>query len=134
MAKRKKRVWNMSNPLYRYLHKKKTKTVRTRTVKRKVKRRAVRMARRHRKSGRKSFNGGMGGLAKSALIGIGSAHLAAFVPVNVPYKEEAAGAIGAYLIGGKNVKSAAIGAGAVFLTKMLAGQTSGTSGSSVSGF
>ncbi len=89
------------------------------------------MARRRRSSSRRSPLGsaGMGGLAKSALIGIGTAHLANYVPINVPYKEELAGAVGAYLIGGKNIKSAAVGAGAVFLTKMVSGQsTSGTAG------
>jgi len=64
---------------------------------------------------------GAGSLAKSALIGIGGAHLAGYIPVNVPYKEEAVGAIAAYLMGGKNIKSAAVGAGAVYLTKMASG-------------
>lgn len=118
----------MTNPLYRYLHGKSKKT--KVSVKRR-KRSMVKMARRRRSSSRRSPLGsaGMGGLAKSALIGIGTAHLANYVPINVPYKEELAGAVGAYLIGGKNIKSAAVGAGAVFLTKMVSGQsTSGTAG------
>ena len=73
---------------------------------------------------------GISGMAKSALVGIGGAHLAGYVPVNVPYKEEAAGAIAAYMLGGKNIKSAAIGAGAVFLSKMMQGNAgAGSAGS-----
>ena len=80
------------------------------------------MARRKRHFSRKSgMLGGAGSLVKSALIGIGGAHLSGYVPVAVPFKEEAAGAIAAYMIGGKNIKSAAVGAAAVYLTKMLGG-------------
>ena len=88
------------------------------------------MARRRRVHHKRSMLGGsgIGGLAKSALIGIGGAHLSGYVPINVPYKEEAAGAAAAYLIGSKNIKSAAVGAAAVFLTKMAQGNTGGSSG------
>lgn len=129
MARRKKRAWNMSNPLYRYLHGKSKKV----KVKVKHKRRsAIRMARRRARHSKRSImsGAGVGGLAKSALIGIGTAHLSGYVPVNVPFKEELAGAVGAYLVGGKNVKSAVVGAGAVYLTKMISGNTSQTSVSS----
>jgi len=85
-----------------------------------------------RVSNRKGMLGGAGvsGLAKSALIGIGGAHLSGYVPINVPYKEEAAGALSAYMLGGKNIKNAAAGAAAVYLAKMLSnnGSASSTSG------
>lgn len=88
------------------------------------------MARKRRFSKRsRSMISGTGGLAKSALVGIGAAHLAGYIPFAMPYKEEAAGAIGAYLVGGKNIKSAAVGAAAVFLTKM-ASNSGGTPASS----
>jgi len=82
---------------------------------------AVSMVRRGRKrSSHRGFaGGGMSSLVKSALVGIGAAHLVGYVPIQVPYKEEVAGAIGAYMLGGKNIKTAAVGAGAVFLTKMV---------------
>ena len=82
---------------------------------------------------RKSGVNGMS-LLKSALIGIGSAHVAGYVPVNVPYKEEASGAIGAFICN-RSVKSAAVGAGAVLLTKMLQNNgTTGSVGNGVSGY
>lgn len=81
------------------------------------------MARRRRVSHRRSFGGlgGAGSMAKSALVGIGGAHLAGYIPFNMPFKEEAAGAAASYLTGGKNIKSMAIAAGAVYLTKMMQG-------------
>jgi len=88
------------------------------------------MARRRRVSHRRGFGGmgGVGSLAKSALVGIGGAHLAGYVPVNIPFKEEAAGAVASYLTGGKNIKSMAVAAGAVYLTKMMQGGGSGNAG------
>jgi len=93
-------------------------------------RNVVRMARRRRMSHRRGMLGGagMGGLAKSALMGLGAAHLSGYIPVNVPYKEEIAGAVAGYLLGGKNVKSAAAGGGAVFLSKMMGGANSALPG------
>ena len=128
MAKRKKKAWNNTNPLYRYLHR--TKTTRRR-AKTKVKRRrtgGLKMARRKKVSHRKSGLGGSSSLIRSALVGIGAAHLSGYVPVTVPYKEEIAGAAGAYMLGGKSMKSAAVGAAAVFLTKMASGQVTQTGG------
>ena len=124
----------LPNGMWRFVKsgtKKAVSTVRrARKIKVRTRRGRVNMARRrHRTSHRRGMLGGAGvsGLAKSALIGIGSAHLAGYVPVNIPYKEEVAGAVGAYMIGGKNIKSAAVGAGAVFLTKMLQNNTGMTS-------
>lgn len=126
MVKRKKKAWNNTNPLYRYLHGgKKAKPKKPLRVKRKRAKGALSMVR-HRKSHKRSFGGGSGSLIKTALIGIGTAEFANFIPVNIPFKEEAAGAAGAYLVGGKNVKSALVGAGAVYLKKMVMGQTSTT--------
>jgi len=76
------------------------------------------MAKRRFSRKSRSMLGNSSGMIKSALVGIGTAHLAGYIPFAMPYKEEAAGAIGAYLVGGKNIKSAAIGAAAVFLSKM----------------
>lgn len=95
--------------------------------------RVMARGRRSRKHSRRGMiGGGVSSLLKSALIGIGSAHVAGYVPVQIPMKEEAAGAIGAYLVGGKNIKSAIIGAGAVYAAKMLsnggAGSNSGVAG------
>ncbi len=86
--------------------------------------------RRGRVSHRRGMLGGAGisGMAKSALVGIGGAHLAGYIPFAMPYKEEVAGAAAAYLLGGKNIKSAAIGAGAVFLSKMVQGGNAPVSG------
>jgi len=103
----------------------------TRRKKVKVRRRTgvFRMARKHKRvSHRRGLMGGTSSLLKSALIGVGTAHFAGYVPVNVPMKEEMAGALGAYMVGGKNVKSAVVGAGAVYLAKMLNG-TSGVGSS-----
>lgn len=124
----------MTNPLYRYLHGKKTKSkpkIKTRRLK--IKRRVFQMARRRSNRRHAKRGGAMGGinsLARSALIGVGTAHFAGYIPVNVPFKEELAGAAGAYLIGGKNIKSAAVGAAAVFAAKMLSGQSGVSGGSS----
>ena len=109
------------------------KKVRRRRMSRSVKRRTgvFRMARRSKRvSHRRGMLGGSGvsSLAKSALIGVGTAHFAGYIPVSIPFKEEAAGAVGAYLIGGKNIKSAAVGAAAVYLAKMLANNGTGVSG------
>jgi hypothetical protein len=76
MARRKKKAWNMSNPLYRYLHGKKAKT----KTKKRTRKRGISMARR-KKHSRKSFGGGSlmngiirpKGLIASALIGAGAA-------------------------------------------------------------
>jgi len=119
---------------YKNKAKRAVRRVRTSVKRRRYLSGAVRMVRRGRK--RSSHRGGIGGggmmsLVKSALVGIGTAHLAGYVPIQVPYKEEVAGAIGAYMLGGKNIKTAAVGAGAVFLTKMVSsgavGQATGIS-------
>jgi hypothetical protein len=123
------------------------KALRTGIVKRVSKRRRVarrvtrrtgvfRMARRRsrRVSHRKSMMGGTGSLAKSALIGVGAAHFAGYIPVSIPMKEEAVGALAAYFIGGKSVKNAAVGGGAVYLAKMLAGNAGVSGGNSAYGF
>lgn len=78
--------------------------------------------------------GNISGLAKSGLIGIGAAHVAGYIPINVPYKEEAAGALAGYMLGGKNIKGAIVGAGAVFLAKMANGQGVSGSGTNAYGF
>ena len=123
----------LPNGMWRFVKKgaKKAKARVTRTRTRRVKsRRVFHMARRrgrrvsHRRTG---MSGSVMSLIKPALIGIGAAHLSGYVPINVPYKEEAAGAVAGYLLGGK-IKGAAIGAGAVFLSKMAQGSTGGSSG------
>lgn len=62
---RKKRAWNMSNPLYRYLHK--GKSAKTRKVKR-----GVGMARRGRRGGSRGGFGG-GNFVTDLLAGMGAA-------------------------------------------------------------
>jgi len=78
--------------------------------------------------GRKSFAGssGAGSLIKGALYGIAGAHLAGYIPVNIPMKEEVAGALTAYAMN-KNIKSAGAGAVAVFLTKKFSLTNTGSS-------
>lgn len=92
-------------------------------------RNVVRMARRKRVSHRRGMLGGSGmSLAKTALIGVGAAHFAGYVPVNIPYKEEAVAAAVGYFLGGK-IKGAAVAGGAALLAKMLAnngGSSAGT--------
>jgi len=90
------------------------------------------MAKKSKTFRRSAMGGGMS-LLKSALIGIGSAHVAGYVPISVPYKEEAAGAIGAFAMN-KSIKSAAIGAGAVLATKWLQNRNVTGNGSGVSGY
>ena len=87
---RKKRAWNMTNPLYRYLHRKgKTKTKR---------RKVYSMARRRRfgrrnRGGTKLFGLGtkglIGGLGILGVVGAAmfSDQIAAMVPINVPFKQ-----------------------------------------------
>jgi hypothetical protein len=109
------------------------------TVVRKVKRKRLRgnysMAKRGRKYSRRSSSmGGTSSLLKTALIGIGTAEFANMVPIALPFKEELVGAAGAYLVGGKNIKSAAVGAGAVYAKKKLLGQSSSSTSSSVTGY
>lgn len=68
---RKKRAWNMSNPLYRYLHKSNAGTQK--------KKRGVKMAKRGRKSSRGGFGKAMfpvGGFIGAALLGLGVAAVA----------------------------------------------------------
>jgi hypothetical protein len=96
----------------------KPKTTKTKTSK---KRRRVNMGKK-RGFSRKSKMGGAGSLIKSALIGLGSAHVAGYLPLSVPMKEEVAGAAGAYLMN-KNPMSALVGAGAVYLTKRVSANT-----------
>ena len=107
MARRKK-AWNMSNPLYRYLHgggKRKARTKARRST-----RRSYSMARRHRRFGRRSRGGGGGtifGLSTRGLVGglgllgVGAGllfnkQIAAMVPVSVPYKDK----VVAFALGG----------------------------------
>lgn len=101
MAKRKKKAWNMSNPLYRYLHGK--KKVRTKAKTRHL--RGVSMARRrsHRSvsgSSRSFMNKGLyspKGILASALVGAGAATLAEKVlPQVIPYQ----GAVIGFSVGG----------------------------------
>jgi len=102
----------------------KAKTTTARKVKRvrsSTKRRAVNMGKR-RGFSRKSKMGGAGSLIKSALIGLGAAHMAGYVPIQVPMKEEVAGAVGAYAMN-RNPVSALVGAGAVYLTKRVSANT-----------
>lgn len=104
MVKRKKRAWNNTNPLYRYLHSKK-KTVSKRA---KVKRKftgASSMARKKRYSRRASRGGfavgkrlfPVGGALGLALMGAGIATVQEkFLPQVIPYQSEVAG----YAVGG----------------------------------
>ena len=106
-----------------------SRKVRVKRARRRI-RGVVYMARRRRTHHRRGIMGGSGvnSLVRSALIGVGTAHFAGYVPVNIPFKEEAAGAAGAYLVGGKNIKSAAVGAAAVYVAKMLSGGTTNAGG------
>ena len=103
--KKKKRAWNSSNPLFRWLHRKHH----VREVKKMVRRRSS--------SGGRGF--GLGGL-KPVLVGLGVYSLASMFGVRNPIITGAAG----YLVGGP---MAAIGGAAPAL---LSGQASNT-GSSV---
>jgi hypothetical protein len=112
---------------YRKKGKTRTKISRKTLVIRKKKRShgGVNMARKKRFSHKRGSMGGIGSLLKAGILGIGTASLSSYVPVQVPYKQEVAGAIGGYALGGKNIKSAGAGALAVFLTKaMSSGVTS----------
>ena len=123
----------LPNGMWRFVKsgsKKAKAAVSSRKVKRKRSRGVSKMAKRRFSKRSRSMISGSSGLAKSALVGIGAAHLAGYIPFAMPYKEEAAGAIGAYLVGGKNIKSAAVGAAAVFLTKMASGNSGGAQPSS----
>jgi uncharacterized membrane protein YeaQ/YmgE (transglycosylase-associated protein family) len=125
MAKRKKKAWNNTNPLYRYLHgnqSKKAKKVR--------KSRGINMAKkrysRKRSAGVAGFGGNklMNGIYKptgmiqQVFNGIAAAHIAGYIPVanDFKYKEEVAGFVAGGIVGGA----------AVFAVKNL-GKISGTS-------
>jgi hypothetical protein len=123
MAKRKKKAWNMTNPLYRYLHggKKKSK------VKiRKTKRRRVSMARKRKSSSSgSSFGGGklsrglfpVKGIIASMLVGAGIATLQEkLLPQVVPYQSEIAG----FAVGGIG------GAAGSFARGMIKGTAGGS--------
>lgn len=121
----------MKHHLGEFSRKHKARTARVSRPKR-VKHRGVFSMVRHRRSShrRGMMGGGVNSLAKTALVGVGAAHFAGYIPVQVPFKEELAGAAAAWFLGGKNVKSLAVGGGAVFLAKMLSGQgVGGSSGS-----
>lgn len=114
----------------------KRKAIRVSRPKRVKHRRVLSMVRHRKRSSHRRSIGGMGGvgsIAKTALMGVGAAHFSGYIPINVPYKEEAAGAIAGYVLGGK-IKGAAIGAAAVFLAKMASGQGTSGSGTNAYGF
>jgi len=108
MARKKKRAWNMSNPLYRYLQKKKKanskrvvkyKKIFSKGLAKAKRKRGVFMARRRTSRRRSGSMGGMGSLAKSGLMAIGAAEFANMIPINIPYKEEAVGAAAGAALG-----------------------------------
>jgi len=124
--KHKKRAWNNTNPLYRYLQSKKAKAKPKRN-----KKGGSNMAKRRRRSHRASRSMGglglnrgiMGGLYKptgmidKALVGIGSATVAkTILPTVIPFQDEAIG----FVTGG------VVGAGAVLLAKNLPSIIGGT--------
>jgi hypothetical protein len=119
MARKKKRAWNMSNPLYRYLHGKKAKV---RKVKVKTKRtRGVRMAKKRFSRGKSKGMGGLMQLVKYATIGIGSASVVNQVTGGkeyTPFFHELAGAGATYALT-KSVKGAVVGGVSVAVLKNL---------------
>ena len=133
--KHKKRAWNMTNPLYRYLHGKgKKHKAKARRVSHKRYRSVVSMARRSKRvSHRRGMFGGSGlmGLVKPALEGVGTATVVNQLTggEKIPFQSEVAGAAGAYLMH-RSIKSAAIGAGAVLLLKYLPNLMGGVSATS----
>jgi len=104
---RKKRAWNMTNPLYRYLHGRKT----TKTARRR--RAGGIMAR--RKGYRRGRGGGLMGMLKPFIAGGIVSWFAPSIPVvnGLPYRSQISGAAGGLI-----VKRSAIGA--------LAGVAGGT--------
>lgn len=124
---RKKKAWNMTNPLYRYLHGKSAK----KSTKHRM--RVAKMARkRHYSRGRGSS--GIKGLLSSFLIGAGSATLAEKVaPTVIPYQSVAVGA-GAGFLMKKNINSALAGAAGALARDMLKGGTAVSTGNAVSGY
>ena len=106
---RKKRAWNMSNPLYRYLHgKKRSRAKRSR---------GVSMARKKR-YGRS--RGGLGSLTP-VLYGAGAAFLAPRVGLN--FNPLLVGAAGGFMAR-KNIMGAVMGAGGAYLANMFLGGAS----------
>jgi hypothetical protein len=121
MVRHKKRAWNMTNPLYRYLHGGKSR-------KAKHKKRGGTMARHRKGSSHRGFGGGMmtrglipvGGLIGAALLGAGAATLSDRAPQMIPYQKYAAG----FAVGGLG------GVVGVFARDALSG-SSGTSSGTV---
>jgi hypothetical protein len=120
---RKKRAWNMSNPLYRYLHGGKKASVSRKS------RRSGTMARR-KHFGRKSSGGGFGGrsLVNGIFVGMGAAAMAKrFVGAPLgAFTGAGAGAASAFLLKENLIGSIAGGALHDFVGN-VGGQT-GTSG------
>jgi len=125
MVKRKKKAWNMSNPLYRYLHGKGKAKAKPARVKHK---RVKKMSRRSRRVSHSSPRGIMKGLytpkgiIASMLLGAGAATLAEKVLPNViPYQGEAIG----FAVGGVGGALGAFSRGA--LKNLNVGGSTGSS-------
>lgn len=127
---RKKKSWGPSNPLWRYLHSKRSRSSSTR--KRKAKRKTYggeSMARR-RRSRRSSYRrsnsgGGILGLFLPAAAGAVAASMNSKLPQMVPMQEIAVGGLGGYLLR-RNMKGIIAGvAGAFIAPKILGGLGSG---------
>jgi hypothetical protein len=116
MAKRKKRAWNMSNPLYRYLQGKKAKTVKVKVRKRT---RGVQMAKKRYSKKRSTFGGSNKlmngfiqpkGIIAKALLGVAVSELNdSFAPQMIPMQ----GILLAGLVGGIPAAGAAYGVNAL---------------------
>lgn len=119
MARRRKKAWGPSNPLWRYLHRKGRRASRSTTAPRRARRRLHTMARRRYR--RRSGGFGSNRLLKAALFGVGASML---LPKFVPVDSKLAGALGGFYGGG--IVGAGIG---YFVPSLLGGMTSNSAAS-----
>lgn len=128
----KKKSWGPSNPLWRYLHnKKKKRSSNSSPVKRTRKKLVTSMARYRHKS-RRHKSGGLMSMIKPLAIGaIAGKFVNPMLPQVVPMQNLAVGAGASYLIGGKNMKSMALGALGAFGINYLLGGSTSSSGSGI---
>lgn len=114
---RRKKAWGPSNPLWRYLNRKKSSSSRKKA-------RGGSMARR---SGRRRSGGrggmGMGGIVKPILYGAIAGYANKYVPQVAPYQALMLGA-GAGYMAKKNIVGIGTGAAGAYLANMLSGSSS----------
>jgi hypothetical protein len=132
MAKRKKKAWNNTNPLYRYLHSRKSKSPR-----KKAKRVSgvKHMARRKHAKKTHSFGGGKAknmimhglyqpkGIVGGVLLGLGAASLSRKLPQVLPMQDLIAAAV----VGGIPAVAAVWGVNTLLGAGIPAGATGGSS-------